>query len=135
MIFANLEKMKPILFFLDDDYPTNVYNEIIVRKLVEVGSFKIFNDSLNALKSIKAIERKPNIIFLDINMPKMNGWEFVEEIEKSPSDFLTPPYCIVMLTTSLSSHDVEKGKKSPLVKTLLEKPLTKEKILDVINSD
>lgn len=126
--------LRPVIYFVDDDYPTNVYNEIIVSQIARVQSYKIFDDAVLALEEIGKAERKPNIIFLDINMPILSGWEFVTEIEKSPANYLEKPYCIIMLSTSLRGKDKEKYAASDLVKSMIEKPLTEEKILAAIDA-
>lgn len=126
--------MKPIIYCIEDDYVTNIYNEIVFSKLEEVDSVRVFGDSTKALFAIRAAEQKPHIIFLDINMPKMNGWQVVKSIEEAPYDFLANPYYVFMLTTSLSKVDRDKSQKSPLVKGFIEKPLTKEKIQEILTS-
>lgn len=126
--------MKPVVYFVEDDHATNVYNEIVFTKLEELKSVKFFEDSTKAYYQIQSAKEKPNIIFLDINMPKMSGWQFVEKIEESPYDFLADPYHVYMLTTSLSRVDREKSKLNPFVKGFIEKPLTKEKILEVLGN-
>lgn len=126
--------MKPIIFCIEDDYVTNIYNEIVFSKIEGVKEVRVFGDSIKALFEIKAAEQKPHIIFLDINMPKMNGWEVVKNIEESPYDFLANPYYVFMLTTSLSQVDRKKSDESPLVKGFIEKPLTKEKIQEILTS-
>lgn len=126
--------MKPVVYFVEDDHATNVYNEIVFTKLEELNSVKFFEDSTKAYRQIQSAKEKPNIIFLDINMPKMSGWQFVEKIEESPYDFLADPHHVYMLTTSLSRVDREKSKSNPFVKGFIEKPLTKQKILEVLQS-
>jgi len=72
----------------------------------------------------------PDIIFLDANMPKMNGWEFVEEYKKIASGKQKP--VIIMLTTSLSPIDKERAAKVPEISGFETKPLSDqsfEKIL------
>jgi len=65
-------------------------------------------------------------------MPKLNGWEFVEEVQKSPSEYLSTPFNIFMLTTSSSKFDLEKKDRFPLVQKIIEKPITEEIILKII---
>ncbi len=122
--------MGPIFYFLDDDYATNVYHEIILSEIKEIGSFFILDDPEVALSKLE--EQKPDYLFLDINMPKISGWEIVDHIQKSPENFLKYPYQIFMLTTSSSKFDHEKLVKYPIVKRILEKPLSALKIKELI---
>lgn len=65
----------------------------------------------------------PYLILLDINMPEMNGWEFLEAIQNK--DFKEEVY-VVMVTSSINRSDIETSKKYPQVIDYLEKPLSKE---------
>lgn len=68
----------------------------------------------------------PDLLFLDINMPEMDGWAFLDTIAHSLSS--TPAIDIFMLTSSIDPLDVELAKQRTLVKGFLEKPLTTEKL-------
>ena len=70
----------------------------------------------------------PKIIFLDINMPIMDGYQFITEFEKLPKELIRDSR-IVLLTTSLNPDDIEKSKKISSVSKFINKPLT-PKILE-----
>lgn len=71
----------------------------------------------------------PDLIFLDINMPMMNGWEFLEEYEKR--NYHKKPARIVMISTSIYQQDREKAKGYPSVIEYVDKPLFCEDFLRI----
>lgn len=75
---------------------------------------------------------QPDIIFLDINMPGMNGWEFLEEYEELPAN-QKAGVVIVMLTTSLNPIDKKRATENGLIDRFESKPLTKDRLLEIIN--
>ncbi len=115
------------IFFIDDDYPTNYYHEIIAKDSSVVEETKSFLSPKNALKYFKdveiGVEEIPDVIFLDINMPEINGWEFLNHLKDYNLD--TPPV-IIMLSTSLNPKDREKFQENPMVMEFINKPLTIE---------
>ena len=126
--------MKPILYLVDDDDSTNIYNEIILSEVKEIEAFKIFDNVEIALDALEKVERKPDFLFLDINMPKISGWDVVVEIQKSPDKYLNAPFRIYMLSTSLSEFDLKEEAKHPLVTKMIEKPLTEELLNELLHN-
>jgi len=55
--------MRPVLFLVDDDYPTNRYHEIILSEIKEINSFQIFENSEVALNTLKTKTQKPSFFF------------------------------------------------------------------------
>ena len=75
-----LKKKLNCILLIDDDSDDNEYHEIILRKLAITEKIDIAINGVEAIKYLKTKDRvPPELIFLDINMPKMNGWEFLEE--------------------------------------------------------
>jgi CheY-like chemotaxis protein len=110
-----------------DDNPVDRYvAERIIKKhgfseeTVCVGSAK---EGLAYLLSLKdSPEQLPHLIFLDIMMPEMNGFEFLDVYEIFP-EIIKKNCIIMMLTTSMHEEDQVKASKNPYVNRFLNKPL------------
>jgi len=128
--------LKSILF-VDDDEISNLFNKIFIKKLnleVEVNFALNGKEVIDMLKSAEGDPTIliPCLIFLDIKMPIMNGWQFLEAYETDVSQEIRDKIAIVMLTTSEDEGDKVKAMKNPTVKAYLQKPLAEESILDLI---
>ena len=114
---------------IDDDKINNLVCESVIKKIQEnnqVVSFLRAEDALNYLSN--ASNQHPDIIFLDINMPEMDGWEFLERflpIRKKNT-------YIFMLSSSINQADFDKAKKYTEVLDYVVKPFSKEKLLKAI---
>ncbi|MBD0403142.1 MULTISPECIES: two-component system response regulator [unclassified Flammeovirga] len=130
----NREKLNQILL-IDDDEPVNFLHEMIIKssKLTDakIEIKMLAQQGLDFLKKQIIDEDEPLLIFLDINMPRMNGWEFLDEFESMPSE-LVDNTIVVMLTTSLNPDDKSRGEKHPAVKKFMTKPLTKDGFQNVL---
>jgi CheY-like chemotaxis protein len=112
---------------IDDDKFTNFYNEKIVKKHNAFKSVQSVNSGSDALsylqKAMNGLVDKPDVIFLDINMPAMNGWEFIDEYSLLDKAF-TSGIKIIMLTTSSNPCDQERANQSCLINDYINKPLS-----------
>jgi CheY-like chemotaxis protein len=129
----------PVNFTLliDDDKVINFYNEKIVNKHDDFNQVLSINSALKALKYLEdaynGLATKPNLIFLDINMPAMNGWEFIEEYNKLDKDFISS-IKIVLLTTSNNPDDYKRFKTIDLLEDFINKPLSASLLTTLIES-
>ena len=117
---------------IDDDEATNVYHDIIVQEADVVEEYQIFDSAVDALEFLKNQEQAPDFILLDINMPRMTGWEFLEEYKKL--DQAANPPKVIMLTTSLGTFDKKQAEDNPLVSGFRQKPLTLEMLDEIAAS-
>jgi CheY-like chemotaxis protein len=118
-----------IIFLIDDDAISNFINTKIIQAHFPF-TVVAFTNAMEALQELKQYQTSgsdsiPDLIFLDINMPVMDGWEFLDEFQKLP-DFLLAKCNITMLTSSLDRDDIEKSKKYRCVLGFISKPLTVE---------
>ncbi len=127
------------LVMLIDDTPEDLYiNNRFLEKYGNNNSILQFNMALSAMEYLKShqsdISKIPDIIFLDIHMPLMNGFEFLEEYEKLTLGIKSKSK-VYMLTSSFDSDDIRKAKANHNVKELLEKPLNKMIVEKIINKN
>jgi CheY-like chemotaxis protein len=80
--------------------------------------------------SVKTLQKLPDYILLDINMPIMNGWEFLDEYKRLNLDPLGKSK-IYIISSSVFSNDINKARSYPLVKDFISKPLNVEKIKEL----
>lgn len=120
---------------VDDDQINNFINKRIINKLNITNEVKV---ALNGEEALEHIERFcnqngdcPELIFLDINMPVMNGFEFLNEF-KNLNLKNKDEVKIIVLTTSSNPGDLQKLKEHS-IKGFLNKPLTEKKILEAID--
>jgi CheY-like chemotaxis protein len=121
------------VFLIDDDPITNLINtKIILRNLsTEIKTFLNAEMALAALKQLSAGDNYPHIIFLDINMPIMDGWDFLDEYEKLPAQQLQN--CrLYLLSSSINKSDKDKAKSFPSVKDFITKPLTPDMLTSLL---
>ncbi|MBD8488859.1 response regulator [Echinicola sp. CAU 1574] len=128
-------KLKCILL-VDDDEPTNFINEIIIKRTECTENVVAVQSGFAAIDYLIGVEEgknlQPDLIFLDINMPAMNGWEFLEEYRKLP-EHQKVKNIIIMLTTSLNPDDDAKARTFEEICRYESKPLTADKIQNIIN--
>ena len=132
-------KLKCIML-IDDDEPTNFLTRMIIDEAdctehiqVEDSGERAFDYLLNSAKAGYNSKQYPwpDLIFLDINMPAMNGWEFLEkykELGKKPGRNTI----ITMLTTSLNPDDKNKADDIADVTDFRHKPLTNEIVNEIL---
>jgi CheY-like chemotaxis protein len=122
---------------VDDNADDNFMHARVIKKsnaAINVIEKQTAQGALEYLKSKNKNNRDthPDLIFLDINMPGMNGWEFLEEYNKLDEQFQSQAI-IVMLTTSDNPDDKLKAKASRIASDFRTKPLTKGMLEEILN--
>jgi CheY-like chemotaxis protein len=124
-------KFKSVLL-IDDKVADNRYNQIILQRMNIIDKIEIAESGIDALKMIVATDySQPKLILLDINMPKMNGWEFLEVYEKLDAT-IKNNNVVIIFTTSMNPEDKQKASKISCVSELHIKPLTPEMFKNII---
>ena len=133
------QKLNCVLF-IDDDEPTNFLNQMVIENAECAEHIQIATSGEQALrylnKNTESADKntrypQPDLIFLDVNMPAMNGWEFLNEYNDL-EDEQKGNIVIIMLTTSLNPDDKSKAEETPHIAGFENKPLTKEKLAKLL---
>ncbi len=130
------EKKYHAVMLVDDNEIDNLINQKMIEASGICEHIFIHSGARSAIEFLKNIEKLvkgnlnlylPEVIFLDIDMPLMDGFQFLEEFEKL-SDIIKTHCKVVMLTSSLNPQDMSKAKKNQYVMKYLNKPLTQDSI-------
>jgi len=126
--------MIDLVFGIDDDETASFIVGISIKKTAFAKSFVPFTTPTKALeyfdkqKLLPESERKiPDLIFLDLQMPMIDGWEFLESFNKQNSATF-PNTKFIILSSSVDPEDVLKSKNEPAVIGFFQKPLKFELI-------
>ncbi len=127
-----MAKFSEVLLVEDDPITILVCDRMIkltsfAEKVITCENGKIALDFLATLES----QQLPPIIFLDINMPVMNGWDFLDEFEILKLNFTNLPR-IYLLSSTVDPEDYKKAKKFPQVADFISKPLSKDTLNEII---
>ncbi len=132
-----MEKKLNCVLLIDDDEPTNFINKFIIEQSGLTNKVHVAQSGKEALHLLLSKHNDnvvfpcPDLIFLDINMPAMDGWEFLEQY-RMLSSIQKGKIIIVMLTTSLNPDDELKAKEFTEIAAFRNKPLTQQILESVI---
>ncbi|NKI15810.1 response regulator [Spongiibacter sp. KMU-166] len=125
-----MKKLSTVLL-VDDDAATNFLHRMVID---DYGFAERIDEAYDGQEAIDYLTTqvdgaypRPEMIFLDINMPRMDGWEFLEAYNQLPSA-CKGGAVIAMLTTSLNPDDRDKAREFNCVQHYENKPLDEEKL-------
>lgn len=124
-----MSKKIPNLWIIDDDPMSSFY----IKRLAELGELAniitIYNTAQGAIDYLlhhkKSAEHLPDIILLDIYMPEVDGWEFLNQLKKI-EDQLTKKAAIYIISSSSHPRDLDRAAALPIVRHYFQKPVTLE---------
>lgn len=127
-------KKKHHYIVVDDDSTNNLICDFTIRRFDQHAHIELFTRPEKALLSIEqeytdTTEAKPTILFLDINMPSMTGWEVLEEFRKLEKE-VRDQFTIYMLSSSIEDFS-EEAEQYPFVAGFLSKPLKVERLEEI----
>jgi CheY-like chemotaxis protein len=126
------------IFLIDDDGLVNFLNQEIIKDAYPDKNVQSFESATEAIETLKKLAYTPDsslpqLILLDINMPVMDGWEFLDAFVQLPSNVVND--CkVVMHTSSIDPRDVEKAKTFSSVTDYITKPLTLQDLSKILQS-
>ena len=112
------------IILIDDDNISNLINSKMIGKYSQEVNISVFVKAADAIEKLpELIVNEKTIVFLDINMPEMNGWEFLDTF-----DFKGADCKVYMLTSSINENDKHKATSYPIVQDFISKPLSFDKL-------
>jgi CheY-like chemotaxis protein len=129
--------IKKIAIIEDDPISQFIINKTI-KSTIYTENISVFSNGMAALDyfnlNLTTAENLPDVILLDINMPVMNGWQFINQFSKLSTSIDKKIY-IYLLTSSQNPDDLLQSKNLELVTDYLIKPLDKEKLIKAFGRD
>jgi CheY-like chemotaxis protein len=135
----NIETQPVHILLIDDDEINNFISIKLIKKALSNAEISSCLNGKLAIEQLTEMqknspEKLPDFILLDINMPIMNGWEFLDEYKRLNID-TTGKSKIFIISSSVFSNDISRARSYPLVKNFISKPLSVEKIREMLESD
>ncbi|XMO85683.1 response regulator [Algibacter sp. AS12] len=120
------DQKKIKILFIDDDKATNFLNKHLAKGRENIESIYLKHSGFEAMEFLEGCctetENIPNLIFLDINMPAMNGWEFLEEFYTLDEN-LVNQIKVIILSSSDDPGDLKRFENNGKLLDFLRKPL------------
>ena len=122
-----MEKLSSVLL-VDDDSTNNFLNELLLKRLDITSRILVAEDGTQALEMLEKLPEpnEPALILLDVNMPGLNGIQFLEAYRQLPQAQHSATV-IIMLTTTMDARDLSRLDELN-IDGLVSKPLTQEKL-------
>ncbi|OQD44328.1 response regulator [Croceivirga radicis] len=121
-----------------DDDPIFIFGmKILLKKIGFSDELLVFKNGQEAidglLERLKNKEQLPQVIFLDLNMPIMDGWEFLEDFVKIPNHN-RETVRVYVVSSSIDARDHQRAKELNVVSNYFVKPITEEDLNEILNN-
>ncbi len=130
--------MQPVglIYIVDDDKIYRYTTETYIQLLNLAATVKTFSDGEEAIDAIKENldkpDQLPDIILLDVNMPIMDGWDFIEEFVTLEN--ISKKISLYMVSSSIDERDQERAKGITEITDYIIKPITEEQLVKLIQA-
>ena len=122
--------IKKILCVDDDPITLMLYKMVIAKASLSetVIAAKNGQEALEYYDNLKSEsdDNFPELVFLDLNMPVMGGWEFLDNFIETRYNMFNKKTKIIVLSSTIDPQDIEKVKNYPIIIDFISKPVTKE---------
>ncbi len=126
--------MKRSICVIDDDMIYHMIIKKVIERTNQFETIQFYKDGIYALQDFKDPEVVlPEMILLDINMPQMDGWQFLESLIKHRPTFKDETI-IYIVTSSIAHSDREKAKSFDEISGFLSKPVSVESLKKIIEN-
>lgn len=120
------------VLLVDDDLMSNIINKKIIQVSKFTNNVAFYlraSEAIVYLKKLLTIKSAdfPNVVFVDLNMPEMSGWDFIDELNKLP-EFPINKCKIIPMSSTISGESFVKSKSNRQTCDVILKPLTFDKI-------
>lgn len=132
-----MSKITKRFLIIDDDRISNYLTKMIIQKSfkeVEVIDFNLAEEALLFIKddAINNPNHEKTTLFIDINMPTLSGWEFLEAFALFDEEIIEK-YNIYILSSSINDSDINLAKENQFVIDFIEKPINKSKLTKIFS--
>lgn len=131
-----MTKIVKKVLLVDDDKVTNLLHTRLINRTGLVETVDVVTDGIAALEYLNEMHStngvQPELIFLDINMPRMNGFEFLQAYADLP-EIPRDQQIVVMLSTSLLQSDHDRAEADPNVYKFANKPINPDQIREFVH--
>lgn len=123
---TNLKDLSTHIILIDDDEATNAFHSYVLKKVYPKATLYLIENAIDALSWLRdASNPKPSLALLDINMPLMSGWEFLDELAKD-SQVTLPEMFVVFHTIQLNQDQLKTVESINSKVVFKDKPLTED---------
>jgi len=127
-----MKKHQKEIWLIDDSAASNLLNQKLFNQLDPKLRVKTFTIAEDALNSFRGAKDEVSTIFLDLNMPAMDGWDFIEEF-KAMKQNSTIETRLILLSTSMNPKDKKRASADDAIEEYLQKPLEVNQIIELLS--